>query len=151
MYLIELNSWLLTSNRCATYNATIMRLKPPCNTEGRGEGNLHFSSLEASLKERETRMNGLLFALSESVCFRFPKGYLSWLCPRPGRGRETNMMEVGCFVLEVDWSTLMTSYLLPPTWCCPVWGPNNETIMKCRLLQMRNNQWNLSSGGHPCG
>lgn len=65
MYLIELNSWLLTSNRCATYNAIIMRLKPPCNVEGRVEGDLHFSSLEASLQEKETREDGHLFVLNE--------------------------------------------------------------------------------------
>lgn len=35
MYLIELNSWLLPSNRCATYNAIVMRLKPPCNIDGK--------------------------------------------------------------------------------------------------------------------
>lgn len=34
MYLIELNSWLLPSDRCATYNAIVMRSKPPCNIEG---------------------------------------------------------------------------------------------------------------------
>ena len=61
MYLIELNSWLLTSNRCATYNAIIMRLKPPCNIEGRVEGDLHFSSL----KEKESREVGHLFAPNE--------------------------------------------------------------------------------------
>lgn len=66
MYLIELNSWLLTSNRCATYNAIIMREKPPCNIEGSMEGDLHFSGWEGSLEEKETGDDGYLSALNES-------------------------------------------------------------------------------------
>ena len=38
-----------------------MRLKPPCDIEGRVEGDLHFSGL----KEKETREDGHLFALNE--------------------------------------------------------------------------------------
>ena len=54
------------------------------------EGDLHFSSLEAGLKEKETRRNGHLFALSEpSLCVSdSPRGVFHGPVRVRDRGQE---------------------------------------------------------------
>lgn len=118
MYLIELNSWLLPSNRCATYNAIVMRLKPPCNIDGKWRAT--WVSVVWKPAWRKQKLEEQPWACTVQAVSLVLVLFLA----QPHQHLEMNMRQMEVVLLTGGGPARRTP--APPTWCCLNVGCSQE-------------------------